>query len=47
MKSIALSNNAKCVLSDQVLDCVSIERDLGIFIQDNLKVAERCSLLSP
>jgi len=34
------SNNAKYdyMLGDQVLDSVSIERDLGVLIQDNLKV---------
>jgi len=37
------SNNAKYILGDQVLDSVSIERDLGVLIQDNLKVSEQCT----
>jgi len=31
------------MLGNQVLDCVSIERDLGILIQDKLKLSEQCT----
>jgi len=31
------------MLGDQVLDSVSIERDLGVLIQDNLKVSAQCT----
>jgi len=39
------SNNAKYdyMLGDQVVDSVSIERHLGVLIQDNLKVSEQCT----
>jgi len=30
-------------LGDQVLDSVSIERDLGVLSQDNLKVSQQCT----
>jgi len=38
------TNNAKYdyMLGDQVLDSVSIGRDLGVLIQDNPKVSEKC-----
>jgi len=31
------------MLGDQVLDNVSIEQDLAVLIQDNLKVSEQCT----
>jgi len=31
------------MLGDQVLDSVSIKRDLGVHIQDNLKVSKQCT----
>ena len=38
-------NNVKSeyTLGDQVLESVTMERDLGILIQDNLKVSEQCA----
>ena len=31
------------MLGDQVLESVTMERDLGVLVQDSLKVSEQCS----
>ena len=39
------TNNVKSeyMLGDQVLESVTMERDLGVLVQDSLKVSEQCT----